>query len=102
MCALMLHSIFPELLPHYASEELFKIFKELSLGGNKILIRFNTKWQEDPLKRTWRVLINGEEKLASEVCVEVPSQSTVEDVAPGVTEGGIKPHPVRVVPMRRE
>jgi hypothetical protein len=32
----------------------------------------------------------------------IPIRSTIYSMRTFVTEGGVKPHPVRVVPMRRE
>ncbi len=85
-CVLVVHAVLPDVLTHYASDELLSVFKEMSLNNDRILVRFNTKWEQDPLKRTWRVLVNGEEKLASDVHIDVPCRSIVEDVEPGVTK----------------
>lgn len=51
--------------------------------GDRILIRFNTKFESDPLKRTWRVLVNGEESLAHQVDVRVPCSTITEPIATG-------------------
>jgi hypothetical protein len=51
--------------------------------GDRILIRFNTKFASDPLGRTWRVLVNGEEALAHKVEVEVPCSTITEPIATG-------------------
>lgn len=82
---LLLHSIFPNVLTHYGTDGVCAIFNSLS-GGDRILIRFNTKWEEDDLKRNWRVLINGVESLASEIKILVPSGTTEEDISLGVTK----------------
>lgn len=50
---------------------------------DRILIRFNTKVEEDPLKRPWRVLVNGEETLAYKVYVMVPCATITEPIATG-------------------
>jgi hypothetical protein len=55
---------------------------------NRILIRFNTKWQEDELKRKWRVLENGIETLAHQVHISIPC-TTHEEEVPGA---GLKWH----------
>jgi len=78
--AVVIHAFFPNLLEHYASDELLRMVKELSVHKDRILVRFNTKWEQDPLKRTWRVLVNGEERLASDVHIEVACRSIIEDV----------------------
>ncbi len=53
---------------------------------SRILLRFNTKFEEDKKRRTWRVLVDGIEKLASKVYINVTSETITEDVAPGVTK----------------
>lgn len=53
---------------------------------DRVLLRFNTKFEEDPLKRTWRVLVNGVETLAEKVYINIPGETIQEDVAPGVTK----------------
>jgi len=83
--ALVIHAFMPDVFSDYATKKIFGIFKNLA-KSDKILIRFNTKWQEDEQKRTWRVLINGVEYLASKVNVNVPCVSTMEDIEPGVTK----------------
>jgi len=82
---LFIHAFIPETLTHYGTDQVLSIYKNFVIG-DKILIRFNTKWEEDSLKRNWRVLINGEEFLASDIIVYVPSSTTVEDIAQGVTK----------------
>lgn len=47
----------------------------------QIKIRFNTKHQDDPEGRKWRVLLNGEEFLAESVDIHTPSY-TSEDLLP--------------------
>jgi hypothetical protein len=47
---------------------------------NRILIRFNTRFQDDELKRTWRVLINGQEYLAENVQINIPCETLYEPV----------------------
>ena len=48
---------------------------------DRILLRFNTKFEEDPARRTWRVLVNGAETLASKVIIKVNGETIQEDVA---------------------
>lgn len=45
-----------------------------------ILIRFNTKWQDDELKRQWRVVIEGKERLADKVNISVPCETHEEPI----------------------
>lgn len=52
---------------------------------DRILLRFNTKWQDDPTTRKWRVLVNGEEKLARKVYLNLPCE-TVEEAVDGVAK----------------
>lgn len=50
---------------------------------DRILVRFNTKFAEDPLKRGWRVLVNGEEQLAHRVDIQVPCETITEPISTG-------------------
>ena len=50
---------------------------------SRILVRFNTKWQEDPDGRKWRVLEDGKETLARKVFMNLPCE-TVEEPVDGV------------------
>ena len=45
-----------------------------------VLIRFNTKWQDDSKRRKWRVVINGFEYLASQVHIRVDCDSIEEPI----------------------
>jgi hypothetical protein len=47
---------------------------------SRILLRFNTKFTEDPKRRTWRVLVDGKEKLAEKVFVNAAGETIQEDV----------------------
>ena len=51
--------------------------------ADRILIRFNTKFAEDPEGRCWRVLVNGEETLAHRVQISVPCETITEAIATG-------------------
>ena len=53
---------------------------------SRILVRFNTKHEEDPQRRLWRLLIDGVEHLASHVMIATMCSTVTEDVAPGVTK----------------
>ncbi len=57
--------------------------EEVNFGKKRILIRFNTKFEEDPLKRKWRVLIDGEESLAHKVQTYGPCETVTEPIATG-------------------
>ena len=50
---------------------------------DRILIRFNTKFEEDPQKRTWRVLVNGQERLAEKILVRAMGE-TIQEAVNGV------------------
>lgn len=56
---------------------------------DRILIRFNTKFGEDPEQRKWRVLTNGEEKLAHRVDICGVFTTTVTEP---ISTGEIKHH----------
>ena len=47
---------------------------------SRILLRFNTKFTDDPKRRTWRVLVDGKEKLAEKVFVNAVGETIQEDV----------------------
>ncbi len=46
----------------------------------RILLRFNTKFEQDEKKRTWRVLEDGVERLAEKVLVGTHGETIQEDV----------------------
>jgi hypothetical protein len=51
----------------------------------KIKIRFNTEKEKvDKTLRPWRVIMNGEEHLADQVIVKVPSWTSMDEIAPGL------------------
>lgn len=50
---------------------------------DRILLRFNTKFLEDPSQRKWRVLVNGEEQLAHQIEVRVPCETITEPISTG-------------------
>lgn len=54
------------------------------MDGSKIKIRFNTEKLTDPNCPPWRVIINGVERLAEEVRMEVPSFTSEDEIAPGL------------------
>ena len=56
--------------------------------NDRILIRFNTKWEQDELKRRWRVLVNGEETLAHNVI----TYGYCETITEPISTGEIKDH----------
>jgi hypothetical protein len=47
------------------------------------LIRFNTKFENDDQKRYWRVLVDGEERLAHRVDIYVHATTITESIASG-------------------
>lgn len=79
---LLIHGCFPSILTNSSSKLLDEIKKSFPTGGkDRILVRFNTKWQNDQQKRQWRVLVNGEEQLAHKVEIKVASETIEEEVA---------------------
>ena len=79
---LIIHAFFPNVFVHYGSELVNKVHYDIMRrrNYNRILVRFNTKWQEDVMQRKWRVLMNGEEKLAHEILITIPCKIIQEDV----------------------
>ncbi len=51
--------------------------------ADRILIRFNTKFNDDPEGRCWRVLVNGDETLAHRVEIAIPCETVTEPIASG-------------------
>lgn len=49
----------------------------------RILVRFNTKFESDILKRKWRLLIDDVERLAHKVSIQVPCETITEAIATG-------------------
>jgi hypothetical protein len=80
--ALFIHALFPFLFTHTASglmEDVRNSFPKV--GNDRILVRFNTKWKEDPEKRQWRVLVNGVETLANDVFIKNGSETVEEEIS---------------------
>lgn len=50
---------------------------------NRILVRFNTKFEEDTLKRKWRLLIDGEEWLVHKVSITGHCHTIEETIKTG-------------------
>lgn len=82
--ALTVHAFFPCFFEHTASDIVADANDMFRRGGfpDRVLVRFNTKWKEDPAGRQWRVLVNGLETLASEVVIRT-SVSTIEEAVDG-------------------
>lgn len=51
---------------------------------DRILLRFNTKFEEDQEKRTWRVLVNGTETLADKVIIRYVCCETIQEDVDGI------------------
>ena len=78
---LVVHGLMPFLLVHAASETIAKVRNSFPKAPtDRILVRFNTKWRDDPEGRQWRVLVNGEETLASRVTIRTGSDTIEESV----------------------
>jgi len=78
---LVVHGAFPFVLTHAASDTIERVRNSFPKGGSdRILVRFNTKWKEDPEGRQWRVLVNGEETLASRVSIRTGSDTVEEPI----------------------
>jgi hypothetical protein len=78
---LFIHGICPCLFTNTASAILKDVLKSFPKTNNRILVRFNTKWQNDPDKRQWRVLVNGVESLAHKVVIKTTVTTIEEEVA---------------------
>jgi hypothetical protein len=51
--------------------------------NQRILVRFNTKFETDILKRKWRLLIDGVEWLAHKIDIQVPCETITEPISTG-------------------
>jgi hypothetical protein len=83
---LALHSIMPNWFTNSGSklvQDIHYDFTARRLWKSRILVRFNTKWKEDPEGRKWRVLQDGVETLAHSVNLTIPCTTIQEDVAEG-------------------
>ncbi len=79
---LFVHGCFPSIFTKSASKLLDSVRKSFPTGEqDRILVRFNTKWQNDPQKRQWRVLVNGVEALAHKVDIRTASETIEEEIA---------------------
>ena len=77
---LIIHGIFPFLFPKTVSLILSDVKFPKGIQ-DRILVRFNTKWEQDSQKRQWRVLVNGVESLAHKVAIKTPLETIEEQVA---------------------
>jgi hypothetical protein len=79
---LSIHGFFPNFFDKTASTIIRNILKSIpvSVSGDRILVRFNTKWLEDELGRQWRVLVNGKETLAHSVNINTFCETIEEEV----------------------
>jgi hypothetical protein len=50
---------------------------------SRILIRFNTKFEEDSEKRKWRLLVDGEESLAHKITFYTFGETITETIPTG-------------------
>lgn len=83
---LVIHALLPDIFTDSGSSIINGVHYDLMNNRkykNRILVRFNTKWQVDELKRKWRVLENDIEHLAQDVEVTIPCVSIQEDVQEG-------------------
>ncbi len=46
----------------------------------RILVRFNTMHKMDEQHRKWRVLVDGQERLADHVVIQTPCETIMENV----------------------
>lgn len=80
---LFIHGWLPFLFEHTTSKLVGRIYNSFHRAGKQILIRFNTKWEDDPQKRQWRILVEGKETLASHISIKVPCY-TIEEPVDGI------------------
>ncbi len=55
---------------------------------SRILVRFNTKWEQDEQKRQWRVVVDGVEELAHKVKI----RTACDTIQEAISTGEIKHH----------
>ena len=80
---LVVHAALPDCFVNASSALINKVHYNLMANRHaksRILVRFNTKWEQDRLSRKWRVVTNGVETLAHEVTVTIPCTTIQEDV----------------------
>lgn len=79
---LLVHALIPCLFTKTASSMIKKVVGSFpKKKADRILVRFNTKWREDPHARQWRVLVNGTEVLAHKVSIQTNSETVEEEIA---------------------
>jgi hypothetical protein len=49
-----------------------------------IKIRFNTEKLKDTTLPPWRVIIDGQQRLAQKIYINAPAETSVDEIAPGV------------------
>ena len=78
---LTIHAVIPCIFTSTSSKIIKNILNSMpKKSGERILIRFNTKWKEDRNHRQWRVLIEGKERLVHEVIIGVPCMTLEEEI----------------------
>ena len=79
--ALFIHAFAPFIFTTTASSMMERVSRSLHRKiGDRILVRFNTKWREDPQTRQWRVLVNGVESLARKVLLKTRCETIEENI----------------------
>ena len=58
-------------------DKLFSFHRDQVPVQNRVCIAFNETWRDDPLRRRWIVLENGNRRLAEEVSVQVSFNASV-------------------------
>src|ERR1700722_701737 len=78
---LLVHGLLPFILVDTASKLVDKVRSSFPKSKrDRILVRFNTKWKEDPSSRQWRVLVNGTETLAHKESMKTDCETIKEQV----------------------
>jgi hypothetical protein len=80
-CILFIHALFPFLFTKTTSKIIDIVKNSFPKIGDQILVRFNTKWKDDPQHRQWRVLVNGKETLADCVIIKTLAITVEEPIA---------------------
>ncbi len=79
--AVLVHAFVPDVFTKTASGIVRNILDEMQNDiSSRILVRFNTKYETDPQRRRWRVLTDGQERLADKVVTHAIWESIEEPV----------------------
>jgi len=72
---LVLHAFLPFTFESTASDIIKDIVSSIPKNKREVLVRFNTKWRDDPAKRQWRVLVDDKETLVHKVIIKTLAET---------------------------